>query len=185
MLCFQQAMYQLAPDEKRRDYGLNVLDTYFNNGVRHIFRGNPSCNLLVKDIQQCCCEFTPLLPFPFITEKVVFDFQECQPQMSRVSFNGAFMPTKRVNMALYLRSTKSKRKKKKVVCLVLICCLNSNTFSKPYTNMYLFLCRFCLFHWITCKSAAHLPDIPQDVVAACRERLEQSPCKELFNDCNK
>lgn len=26
-------MYQLAPDEKRRDYGLNVLDTYFNNGV--------------------------------------------------------------------------------------------------------------------------------------------------------
>uniref|UniRef100_A0A8C6SMV3 G protein-coupled receptor kinase n=1 Tax=Neogobius melanostomus TaxID=47308 RepID=A0A8C6SMV3_9GOBI len=60
------AMYQLAPDEKRRDFGLNVLDTYFNNG-----------------------------------------------------------------------------------------------------------------------SAAHLPDIPQDVVAACRERLEQSPCKELFNDFNK
>lgn len=30
-----QAMYQLAPDEKRRDCGLNVLDTYFNNGVRH------------------------------------------------------------------------------------------------------------------------------------------------------
>lgn len=29
-----QAMYQLAPDEKRRDCGLNVLDTYFNNGVR-------------------------------------------------------------------------------------------------------------------------------------------------------
>lgn len=28
-----QAMYQLAPDEKRRDCGLNVLDTYFNNGV--------------------------------------------------------------------------------------------------------------------------------------------------------
>uniref|UniRef100_A0A7N6C4W7 G protein-coupled receptor kinase n=1 Tax=Anabas testudineus TaxID=64144 RepID=A0A7N6C4W7_ANATE len=26
------AMYQLAPDEKRRDCGLNVLDTYFNNG---------------------------------------------------------------------------------------------------------------------------------------------------------
>uniref|UniRef100_A0A8C6SMV2 G protein-coupled receptor kinase n=1 Tax=Neogobius melanostomus TaxID=47308 RepID=A0A8C6SMV2_9GOBI len=35
------------------------------------------------------------------------------------------------------------------------------------------------------QSAAHLPDIPQDVVAACRERLEQSPCKELFNDFNK
>uniref|UniRef100_A0A7N8YPE4 G protein-coupled receptor kinase n=1 Tax=Mastacembelus armatus TaxID=205130 RepID=A0A7N8YPE4_9TELE len=32
------------------------------------------------------------------------------------------------------------------------------------------------------NSAAHLPDIPQDVVAGCRERLEQSPCKELFND---
>lgn len=27
-------MYQLAPDEERRDCGLNVLDTYFNNGVR-------------------------------------------------------------------------------------------------------------------------------------------------------
>ncbi|KAF3843927.1 hypothetical protein F7725_015975 [Dissostichus mawsoni] len=26
------AMYQLAPDEKRRDFGLNLLDTYFNNG---------------------------------------------------------------------------------------------------------------------------------------------------------
>uniref|UniRef100_A0A8C2XGM5 G protein-coupled receptor kinase n=1 Tax=Cyclopterus lumpus TaxID=8103 RepID=A0A8C2XGM5_CYCLU len=34
-------------------------------------------------------------------------------------------------------------------------------------------------------SAAHLPDVPQDVVAGCRERLEQSPCKELFNDCTK
>lgn len=31
-----QAMYQLAPDEKRRDCGLNVLDTYFNNGVRRM-----------------------------------------------------------------------------------------------------------------------------------------------------
>ncbi|KAI3352817.1 hypothetical protein L3Q82_019386 [Scortum barcoo] len=65
-LPFPPGMYQLAPDEKRRDCGLNVLDTYFNNG-----------------------------------------------------------------------------------------------------------------------SAAHLPDIPQDVVAGCRERLEQSPCKELFNDCTK
>lgn len=26
-------MYQLAPDEKRRDVALNILDTYFNNGV--------------------------------------------------------------------------------------------------------------------------------------------------------
>lgn len=32
----RQAMYQLAPDEKRRDCGLNVLDTYFNNGVCRI-----------------------------------------------------------------------------------------------------------------------------------------------------
>lgn len=29
-------MYQLAPDEERRDCGLNVLDTYFNNGVRFL-----------------------------------------------------------------------------------------------------------------------------------------------------
>uniref|UniRef100_A0A8C7Z4C1 G protein-coupled receptor kinase n=1 Tax=Oryzias sinensis TaxID=183150 RepID=A0A8C7Z4C1_9TELE len=35
------------------------------------------------------------------------------------------------------------------------------------------------------QSAAHLPDIPQDWVASCRERLEQTPCKELFNDCTK
>ena len=30
---FPQALYQLAPDEKRRDFGLSLLDTYFNNGV--------------------------------------------------------------------------------------------------------------------------------------------------------
>uniref|UniRef100_A0AAX7T4Z0 G protein-coupled receptor kinase n=1 Tax=Astatotilapia calliptera TaxID=8154 RepID=A0AAX7T4Z0_ASTCA len=40
-------------------------------------------------------------------------------------------------------------------------------------------------HLFASPSAAHLPDIPQDVVAGCRERLEQSPCKELFNDCTK
>ncbi|KAJ3614460.1 hypothetical protein NHX12_018032, partial [Muraenolepis orangiensis] len=34
-------------------------------------------------------------------------------------------------------------------------------------------------------SAAHLPDIPQDLVAGCREKLEQTPCKELFNDFTK
>uniref|UniRef100_A0A8C1KX32 G protein-coupled receptor kinase n=1 Tax=Cyprinus carpio TaxID=7962 RepID=A0A8C1KX32_CYPCA len=58
------AMYQLAPDEKRRDVGLNILDTYFNNG-----------------------------------------------------------------------------------------------------------------------SAAHLPEMAQDVVGECRQKLEQSPCKELFQEC--
>ncbi|CAG5929092.1 unnamed protein product [Menidia menidia] len=34
-------------------------------------------------------------------------------------------------------------------------------------------------------SAAHLPDIPQDLVSGCRERLEQTPCKELFDECAK
>uniref|UniRef100_A0A3Q2PKN2 G protein-coupled receptor kinase n=1 Tax=Fundulus heteroclitus TaxID=8078 RepID=A0A3Q2PKN2_FUNHE len=34
-------------------------------------------------------------------------------------------------------------------------------------------------------SAAHLPDVPQDFIARCRESLEQSPCKELFKDCTK
>lgn len=38
---------------------------------------------------------------------------------------------------------------------------------------------------VTLKSAAHLPDVPQEMVAGCREKLEQSPCKELFNDCTK
>ncbi|KAM9331490.1 G protein-coupled receptor kinase 4 [Gastrophryne carolinensis] len=32
-------------------------------------------------------------------------------------------------------------------------------------------------------SAAHLPEIAQDTVHECKERLEQSPCKELFKDC--
>lgn len=44
-LALRQAMYQLAPDEKRRDCGLNVLDTYFNNGVRgwlHVRAGEPA-----------------------------------------------------------------------------------------------------------------------------------------------
>uniref|UniRef100_A0A8D3D4Q6 G protein-coupled receptor kinase n=1 Tax=Scophthalmus maximus TaxID=52904 RepID=A0A8D3D4Q6_SCOMX len=47
-------------------------------------------------------------------------------------------------------------------------------------SVCLILC-FCLL----LQSAAHLPDVPRDVVAGCRERLEQSPCKELFNDCTK
>ncbi|XP_039767886.1 G protein-coupled receptor kinase 4 isoform X2 [Ornithorhynchus anatinus] len=34
-------------------------------------------------------------------------------------------------------------------------------------------------------SAAHLPEIPRDTVKACKERLEQSPCRELFKDCTR
>ncbi|XP_028973903.1 G protein-coupled receptor kinase 4 isoform X1 [Esox lucius] len=34
-------------------------------------------------------------------------------------------------------------------------------------------------------SAARLPDIPQELLAECRDKLEQTPCKELFNDCCK
>uniref|UniRef100_A0A8K9XYN9 G protein-coupled receptor kinase n=1 Tax=Oncorhynchus mykiss TaxID=8022 RepID=A0A8K9XYN9_ONCMY len=30
---------------------------------------------------------------------------------------------------------------------------------------------------------SHLRDIPQELVGECREKLEQTPCKELFNDC--
>lgn len=52
-----------------------------------------------------------------------------------------------------------------------------------YLTLFLFI--LCVHVSLTLKSAAHLPDIPQDVVAGCRERLEQSPCKELFNDCTK
>ncbi|XP_018410487.1 PREDICTED: G protein-coupled receptor kinase 4 isoform X1 [Nanorana parkeri] len=32
-------------------------------------------------------------------------------------------------------------------------------------------------------SAAHLPEIPQATVHECKEKLEQTPCKELFKDC--
>nr|XP_014345243.1 PREDICTED: G protein-coupled receptor kinase 4 [Latimeria chalumnae] len=34
-------------------------------------------------------------------------------------------------------------------------------------------------------SAAHLPEIPQETVKECKEKLEQSPCKELFKDCKR
>ncbi|XP_030420085.1 G protein-coupled receptor kinase 4 isoform X2 [Gopherus evgoodei] len=34
-------------------------------------------------------------------------------------------------------------------------------------------------------SAAHLPEIPQDTVNECKTRLEQNPCKDLFNDCTR
>ncbi|XP_039607578.1 G protein-coupled receptor kinase 4 isoform X1 [Polypterus senegalus] len=34
-------------------------------------------------------------------------------------------------------------------------------------------------------SAAHLPEIPQEAVQECREKLEQSPCKELFKECTR
>ncbi|XP_075426474.1 G protein-coupled receptor kinase 4 isoform X8 [Ascaphus truei] len=34
-------------------------------------------------------------------------------------------------------------------------------------------------------SAVHLPEISQDTVHECKERLEQSPCKELFKDCTR
>ncbi|MFT7819401.1 G protein-coupled receptor kinase 4 [Arapaima gigas] len=34
-------------------------------------------------------------------------------------------------------------------------------------------------------SAAHLPEIPQEVVEECREKLERSPCKELFKECTR
>ncbi|XP_050803665.1 G protein-coupled receptor kinase 4 isoform X2 [Gopherus flavomarginatus] len=34
-------------------------------------------------------------------------------------------------------------------------------------------------------SAAYLPEIPQDTVNECKTRLEQNPCKDLFNDCTR
>ncbi|XP_074847809.1 G protein-coupled receptor kinase 4 [Carettochelys insculpta] len=39
--------------------------------------------------------------------------------------------------------------------------------------------------FFTNESAAHLPEIPQDTVRECRMRLEQNPCKDLFNDCTR
>uniref|UniRef100_A0A8C3P8H2 G protein-coupled receptor kinase n=1 Tax=Chrysemys picta bellii TaxID=8478 RepID=A0A8C3P8H2_CHRPI len=32
---------------------------------------------------------------------------------------------------------------------------------------------------------SHLPEIPQDTVNECKTRLEQNPCKDLFNDCTR
>ncbi|KAK1175490.1 G protein-coupled receptor kinase 4-like isoform X1 [Acipenser oxyrinchus oxyrinchus] len=34
-------------------------------------------------------------------------------------------------------------------------------------------------------SAAHLPEIPPEVVRECREKLKHTPCKELFKECTK
>nr|XP_005304138.1 G protein-coupled receptor kinase 4 isoform X2 [Chrysemys picta bellii] len=39
--------------------------------------------------------------------------------------------------------------------------------------------------YFTNWSAAHLPEIPQDTVNECKTRLEQNPCKDLFNDCTR
>ncbi|XP_048705030.1 G protein-coupled receptor kinase 4 isoform X2 [Caretta caretta] len=39
--------------------------------------------------------------------------------------------------------------------------------------------------YFTNGSAAHLPEIPQDAVNECKTRLEQNPCKDLFNDCTR
>ncbi|KAM4708513.1 G protein-coupled receptor kinase 4 isoform 2-T2 [Discoglossus pictus] len=35
------------------------------------------------------------------------------------------------------------------------------------------------------RYATRLPEIPQDTLNECKERLEQSPCKEIFEDCSK
>ncbi|CAM5109841.1 unnamed protein product [Eretmochelys imbricata] len=39
--------------------------------------------------------------------------------------------------------------------------------------------------YFTNGSEAHLPEIPQDAVNECKTRLEQNPCKDLFNDCTR
>nr|XP_014431576.1 G protein-coupled receptor kinase 4 isoform X2 [Pelodiscus sinensis] len=39
--------------------------------------------------------------------------------------------------------------------------------------------------FFTNGSAAHLPEIPQHTVNECKTRLEQNPCKDLFNDCTR
>uniref|UniRef100_A0A673GTP2 G protein-coupled receptor kinase n=1 Tax=Sinocyclocheilus rhinocerous TaxID=307959 RepID=A0A673GTP2_9TELE len=44
--------------------------------------------------------------------------------------------------------------------------------------------RWCI-EFLDAVSAAHLPEIAQDVVGECRQKLEQSPCKELFQECTR
>ncbi|XP_038659837.1 G protein-coupled receptor kinase 6-like [Scyliorhinus canicula] len=34
-------------------------------------------------------------------------------------------------------------------------------------------------------SVAHLPEVPVEMVKQCKEKLEQSPCKEIFTECVK
>lgn len=40
-----------------------------------------------------------------------------------------------------------------------------------------------LFYYV--KSAAHLPEIPQETVNECKARLEKNPSKDLFMDCTR
>ncbi|MBN3280890.1 GRK6 kinase, partial [Polyodon spathula] len=35
------------------------------------------------------------------------------------------------------------------------------------------------------RSEEHVPEIPEELVCSCAERLEQEACKELFKECNK
>ncbi|XP_041078803.1 G protein-coupled receptor kinase 6-like isoform X3 [Polyodon spathula] len=35
------------------------------------------------------------------------------------------------------------------------------------------------------RSEEHVPEIPEELVCSCTERLEQEACKELFKECNK
>lgn len=40
-----------------------------------------------------------------------------------------------------------------------------------------------LFYYV--KSAAHLPEIPQETVNECKAKLEKNPSKDLFMDCTR
>lgn len=42
---------------------------------------------------------------------------------------------------------------------------------------------YCFFNYV--KSAAHLPEIPQETVNECKARLEENPSKDLFVDCTR
>uniref|UniRef100_A0AAY4AHM6 G protein-coupled receptor kinase n=1 Tax=Denticeps clupeoides TaxID=299321 RepID=A0AAY4AHM6_9TELE len=61
------AVYQLAPDEKRRDCGLNVLDTYFNNGPPFQRSKCPKClnSIIVR-------EYLSGVPFSAYQETMYF-----------------------------------------------------------------------------------------------------------------
>ncbi|KAG7219046.1 hypothetical protein INR49_019365 [Caranx melampygus] len=62
------AMYQLAPDEKRRDCGLNVLDTYFNNGRLE----QSPCKELFNDCTKIVRDYLSGAPFSFYQESMYF-----------------------------------------------------------------------------------------------------------------
>uniref|UniRef100_A0A673FX95 G protein-coupled receptor kinase n=1 Tax=Sinocyclocheilus rhinocerous TaxID=307959 RepID=A0A673FX95_9TELE len=71
------AMYQVAPDEKRRDVGLNILDTYFNNGPIWYF--DIYCIIIIFMHHGICMVSTPSSSIPSLFFRIVREYLSGEP----------------------------------------------------------------------------------------------------------